>query len=177
MCVVNVTQLSDSQCVLCISCSVAPVPGPSNVHASSNPKEVPTSHVRARDVLKTLNWHELVGDVQDMLTELRVDTLERQYKLIDSSCNAKIQSLLERGKPDRAATTLIEYFEANHSGVDLLRFCEFLRHEAEEAGGSAVLEGLADKLEGAIKDQEPSGIAQHYAILYSPLAYHGSNIL
>ena len=163
-----VNQLSDFQCVLYISCSVAPAPGSSNVHVCSNPKEVPTSRVRARDVLETLNWRELISNVKDMLTDTRVYTLERQYRLIDSSCNAKIQSLLVGGEPDKAAITLIKYFEVNHSGADLLRFCEFLRDEVKEAGMGAVLEDLADKIERAVKDQGPSGIVQHYAILYSP---------
>ena len=163
MCVIDVNQITLS---ICISCSVAPVPSSSNAHTSFNPKEVPTSHVRAEKVLETLDWCELRKNIKDMLTESRAHTLKRQYNLIDSSCNAKIQSLLGRGEPDSAATKLIEYFEANHSDVDLLRFCEFLRDEAKEAGGSAVLEGLADKIERAVKDQGPSGIAEHYAILY-----------
>ena len=100
-----------------------------------------------------------------MLTKSRVYTLERQYKLIDSSCNAKIRSDLERGDPNSAAITLIEYFEANHNGDDMLRFCEFLRDEAEEAGGSAALEDLADRIERAVKDLGASGTTQHYAIM------------
>ena len=115
-----------------------------------------------------MNWPELISNVKDILTDTLVHTLERQYKLIDSSCNAKIQSLLESGKPDKAATTLIEYFERNHSDVDLLRFCAFLRDEAKEAGRGAVLQGLANWIESAVKAQRPSGIAQHYAILFSP---------
>ena len=93
-----------------------------------------------------------------MLTKSRVYTLERQYKLIDSSCSATIRSDLERGDPDSSATTLIEYFEANHNGDGMLRFCEFLSDESEEAGGSAVLEGLADRIERAVKDLGASGI-------------------
>ena len=158
MYVIIVNQLKDFQCVHCISCSVAPIPGSSNVHVCSNPEEVRTSHVRAEIVLKTLNWHKLKKNVKDMLKKSRVDTLEQHYKLIDSSCKAKIKSLLERGEPDEAATELIDYFKRNHSDVDLLLFCEFLRDEAKEAGRSAVLEDLADWIERAVKDQGPSGI-------------------
>ena len=156
---------SDCQCVLCILCSVAPVPGSFKVHVSSNPEEGSYSHVRAEDVLQTFDWRELRKDVKDMLTKSRVYTLERQYKLIDSPCKAKIISDLERGDPNSATTTLIEYFEANHKGDGMLRFCEFLRDEAEEAGGSAVLEGLADGIERAVKDLGASGTTQHYAIV------------
>ena len=92
-----------------------------------------------------------------MLTKSRVYTLERQYKLIDSSCNATIKSDLEKD-PNSAATTLIEYFEVNHNGDGMLRFCEFLRDESEEAGGSAALEGLADRIERAVKNLGASGI-------------------
>ena len=140
-----------------MSSSVAPVPGPSNVHVSSNPEEKSYSHVRARDALQTFNWRELTRDVKDMLTKTRVYTLERQYKLIDSSCNATIKTDLVKD-PNSATTTLIEYFEANHNGDGMLRFCEFLRDEAEEAGGSAVLEGLADRIERAVKSLGASGI-------------------
>ena len=60
--------------------------------------------------------------------------------------------------PNSAATTLIEYFEKNHNGDGMLRFCTFLRDEAKEAGGSAVLEGLADRIERAVMDLGASGI-------------------
>ena len=103
-----------------------------------------------------------------MLTKSRADTLEQHYKLIDFSCNAKIKSLLERGEPDEAATKLIEYFKKNHIDVDLLQFCEFLRDEAKEAGRGAVLLGLANWIERAVKAQRPSGITQHYVNLFSP---------
>ena len=148
----------DCQCVLCISSSVAPVPGPSKVHVSSNPEEGSYSHVRAEDVIQTFDWRELIKDIQDMLTKSRVYTLERQYKLIDTPCNAKVKSDLEKGDPSSAATTLIEYFEKNHNVDGMLQFCKFLRDEAKEAGGSAVLEGLAGRIERAVKDLGASGI-------------------
>ena len=43
----------------------------------------------------------------------------------------------------------------------LLQFCTFLRDEAEEAGGSAALEDLADRIEKAVKDLgAPQGIIE-----------------
>ena len=91
-----------------------------------------------------------------MLTISRADTLEREYNLIDSPCNAKIEAQLDRGDRAAAASKLLKYFDKNHNGDDMLQFCEFLRDEAKEAGGSAALEDLADKIERTVKDQRPS---------------------
>ena len=96
-----------------------------------------------------------------MLTKSRVDTLERGYNLINSPCNAKIEAQLTNGDPAAAATTLLKYFEKTHKGDGMLRFCTFLRDESEEAGGSVVLEGLADRIERALKDLGVSGTTQH----------------
>ena len=141
------------QCVLCILFFVA---APTQVHVASNPKEVSYSRVRAKDVIKSFNWSKLRRDIENMLTKPRLDTLERGYSLIDSACNAKIAAQLDRGDPAAAASELLKYFERNHNGDGMLRFCEFLRAEAEEAGGSAALEDLADRIERIVKGQGTS---------------------
>ena len=110
------------------------------------------SHVGAKDVIKSFKWGELRKDIEDMLTKSRVDTLERGYNLIDSPCNAKIEAQLTNGDPSAAATTLLKYFEKTHKGDGMLRFHTFLRDEAREAGGSAALEDLADRIERAVKN-------------------------
>ena len=126
------------------------------------------SQVGAKYVIKSFKWGELRKDIEDMLTKPRVDTLERGYNLIDSPCNARIEAQLMNGDPAAAATTLLKYFEKTHKGDGMLRFCEFLRDEAEEAGGSAVLEGLADRIERAVKDLgPPQGISISMYIVYS----------
>ena len=100
-----------------------------------------------------------------MLTKSRIDTLERGYNLIDSPCNAKIQAQLTNGDPAAAATTLLKYFEKTHKGDGMLQFCTFFRDEAKAARRSAALEGLADRIERALKDLGVSGTTQHYAIM------------
>ena len=137
--------------MLCIFVCFVAVP--SEVHPASDMKEVSYSRVRAKDVIKSFKWRELRKDIEDMLTIPRVDTLEREYNLIDSTCNAKIEAQLDHGDPAAAASKLLKHFEKNHNGDDMLRFCEFLRDEAKEAGRSAVLEDLADRIEKSVKDQ------------------------
>ena len=110
------------------------------------------SYAISRDIIKSFKWDDLRKDIGNMLTKSRVDTLERGYNLIDSPCNAKMQAQLMDGDPDGAATTLLKYFEKTHKGDGMLRFCTFLRDEAKKAGGSAVLEDLADRIERAVKD-------------------------
>ena len=110
------------------------------------------SHVKARDVIKSFKWDDLRKDIENMLTKSRVDTLERDYNLIDSPYNARIKTQLAHGDPAAAAKTLLEYFQKTHQAVAMLRFCMFLRDEARKAGGSAVLEDLADRIERAVKD-------------------------
>ena len=115
-------------------------------------------HIKAKDVLGAFNWRELVKDIKDMLTVLRLWSMERHYNLIDSACNSSIKAYLAQGDPDQAGTKLIVYFEKNHDGDALLRFCEFLRDESKEAGGAARLKDLADKIERAVKAKGPPGI-------------------
>ena len=108
-------------------------------------------HVKAKDVLGFFKWRELSKDIKAMLKKPRLSIMERDYKLIDSACNLSIKAHLDQGNADEAATMFIDYFEKNHDGDALLRFCEFLREEAEEAGGVARLKDLADKIERAVK--------------------------
>ena len=88
-----------------------------------------------------------------MLTKPRVDTLEREYNLIDSLCSAMIEAQLDHGDPTAAASELLKYFEKNHNGDGMLRFCKFLRDEAKKAGGSAALVDLADRIERTVEDR------------------------
>ena len=110
----------------------------------------PHRRVKAKDIFKeSFTWRGLMSDVKAMLTHARVDVLERDYNLIDPASTGKIKTVLP-SDPVSAATTLLRYFEDNHDGDDLLRFCDFLRDESEEAGGSAALEGLAGRIERAV---------------------------
>ena len=109
------------------------------------------SHVKAQDILKSFKLRILSKDIKDMLTILRLKIMKRDYSLIDSACNSSISANLNQGKQNEAATTLIEYFEKNHDGNALLRFCDFLRDEAEEAGEAPRLKNLADTIERAVK--------------------------
>ena len=126
------------------------------MHIASKPKEVSYSHVRAKDVVKSLDWRELRNDIEDMLTKPRVDTLKRGYNLIDSACNARVLAQLDHGDPAAAASDLLKYFETNHNGDDMLQFCKFLRDEVKEVGRGAALEDLADKIERTVKNQGSS---------------------
>ena len=116
------------------------------------------SHVKAENVLRSFKLRELLKDIKDMLTILRLKIMERDYQLIDSACNTSIVADLNHGNLDEAAIALIEYFEKNHDGDALLRFCEFLRDEVKEAGEAPRLKDLADKIERAVKAKRPSGI-------------------
>ena len=130
------------------------------------------SHVGAKDVIKSFIWRELRKDIEDMLTKSRIDTLEKGYSLIDSPCNAKMEAQLMNGDPAAAATTLLTHFKKTHKGDGMLRFCKFLRDEAKEAGGSAVLEDLADRIERAVKDLgPPQGISFSMYIVYRIFCY------
>ena len=129
------------------------------------------SHVKAKDALETFKWRELLKDIKNMLNKPRLKIMERDYKLINSACNLSIKAALDKGDPDEAATTLIEYFEKNHDGDALLRFCEFLRDEAKEAGDAARLEDLAVKIERAVKAIRPSGIIASFVGL-TTLSYY-----
>ena len=123
-------------------------------------------YIKVMDVIKSFNWRELSKDIEDMLTKSRVDTMERDYNLIDSPCNAKIKANLMNRDPAVAARILLEYFEKNHNGDDLLRFCNFLRDESEEVGRSTVLEDLADRIERAVKDLgAPQGIIEEMSLV------------
>ena len=122
------------------------------------PPRRPYRHVKAKDVLDAFKWRELSKDFKDMLTVLRLKIMERDYKLINSPRYTLIKATLKQGDPDEAATKLIDYFEKNHDGDALLRFCEFLRDESKEAGGVAGLENLADKIERTVKAKGSSGI-------------------
>ena len=115
-------------------------------------------HVKAKDALGSLKWRELSNDIKDMLNKPRVDIMQRDYNLIDSACNSSIKTYLDKGDPYEAATTLIDYFEENHDGDALLKFCEFLRDEAKEAGEAPRLKDLVDKIERAVKAERSSGI-------------------
>ena len=113
------------------------------------------SLVRADDIIIRL---ELTNDVKNLLTVSRVQALSRDYNLVDAACCAEIVASLESRDIDSAATTLVEFFARNHNGDDLLRFCEFLRNEAEVVGGSAAMEEMADRIETAVKDQVLPGL-------------------
>ena len=116
----------------------------------SIPRETPYSHIKAKEVIKSFKWRDITKDVKDMLTINRANLLERDYYLIDSNSSDAIIADLQKGDPVSAATTLIVYFEKNHKGNDLLRFCTFLEDEAKESGSSA-LKDLAVNIERAVK--------------------------
>ena len=137
------------------------------VFIGDSPPRQSYRHVKAKDVLESFKWRELLKDIKDMLTIIRLKIMERDYKLIDSACNLSIKAALNQGNPDEATTAFIEYFEKNHDGDALLRFCEFLRDEAEEAGEAVRLKDLADKIERAVKAKGPSGIIGKLCLLDS----------
>ena len=112
------------------------------------PREVPYSHIKAKDVIKSFKWREITNDFKDMLTITRAKILERDYRLIDPASSAAIRADLEKGDQDSAATRLIEYFEKNHNGDDMLRFCTFLKDEGSK---SSALKDLASRIERAVQ--------------------------
>ena len=109
------------------------------------------SHIKAKDVINSFKWREITKDFKDMLTITRAKILERDSSLIDLASSDAIRAYLQKGDPDSAATTLIEYFEKNHNGDDLLKFCTFLEEEAKESGSSA-LKDLALRIERTVKN-------------------------
>ena len=128
-------------------------------------------HVKAEDVLKSFKWRDLSKDIKDMLTINRLMIMERDHNLIDSACNSSIAAALNQGNPDEAPIAFMKYFEKNHDGDALLKFCEFLRDEAKEAGEAARLKDLADKIERAVKAKGPSGIIALF-VGFTTLSYY-----
>ena len=138
-------------CVICIlSLSIVdPLPRPPQP-PTSNPDPEPVLF-DPKYVFKKYDWRDLKKDVKDMLTRERVELLAKQYDLINEAHKDAITGHIGNDDYDRAASCLLEYFEKNRNGLDLLEFCKFLRDEARAAGWSVPLTRFADKLENLVK--------------------------
>jgi hypothetical protein len=143
---------------------VAPSHGPSSSGLSNPKPQLLGDNMKAKDAIEIYGWSTLKDDVQDMLTRKRIQCLKRDYKLIDDEYKKKITAQID-GDPDEAASLLIEYFEKNHEGKDLLIFCEFLRGEEKKAGRSVKLSRFAEKLQNVVKLGKQVHKQQGYSVL------------
>jgi hypothetical protein len=121
-----------------------------NIMTHSNMKK---SSLQYKQILRRkglFSRRELVASVKGILSRYRADLLEIDYELINSDCCAQIKADLRRD-PNEAATTLLEYLERKDSPDDLLKFCKFLREEAQQdVIGRPLLIKLAKQIEGAL---------------------------
>ena len=117
-----------------------------------------------RDVIRGMTRKKLHSGIRKMLTEHRTNLLYDDWGLINEECRDNVLGDLGTNNKTKAANRLIDYFHDNHTGEELLRFCDFLTEEAKDAGRNPQLLKLAKAIKKAVRDASsgPSGI---YAIL------------
>ena len=113
-----------------------------------------------RDVIRGMTLKNLHSGIKNMLTEHRTNLLCDDWQLINEECRDDILGDLEANKKTKAADRLIDYFDNNHTGEELLLFCDFLTKEAKDAGRNPQLLKLAKSIKEAVYDVSsgPSGM-------------------
>ena len=113
-----------------------------------------------RDVIRSMTREKLHGGIKKMLTEHRTNLFYDDWGLINEECRDDILGDLKANNKTKAANSLIDYFDNNHTGEELLHFCDFLTKEAKKAGRNPQLLELAKAIKEAVHDASsgPSGM-------------------
>ena len=105
-----------------------------------------------RDVIQGMTREKLHSGIKKMLTEQHTNLLYDDWELIDDECKDDILGDLGTNKKTKAANRLIDHFHDNHTGKELLHFCDFLTKEAKDAGRNSQLLKLAKAIKEAVYD-------------------------
>ena len=119
-----------------------------------------------RDVIQGMTRKNIYSGIRRILNEDRTKVLFDDWELIDEDCRDDILGDLTANNKTKAANRLIDYFDNNHTGEELLHFCDFLTKEAKEAGRNPQLFKLAKAIKEAVYDAY-SGLS---SMLYSKLS-------
>ena len=110
------------------------------------------SEVTVKNVIRGMTRKNLHDGIKKMLTEHRTTLLCDDWGLINEECRDDILGDLEANHKTKAANRLIDYFHDNHTGEELLHFCDFLTEEAKDAGRNPQLLNLAKAIKKAVHD-------------------------
>ena len=119
-----------------------------------------------RDVIRGMTRKKLHRGIKNMLTEHRTNLLYDDWGLINEECRDDILGDLKANNKTKAANRLVDYFHDNHTGEELLHFCDFLTKEAKDAGRNPQLLKLAKAIKEAVHDASPGPLGMLYSILY-----------
>ena len=103
-----------------------------------------------RDVIRGMTREKLHSGIKKMLTEHRTNLLCDDWELINEECRDDILGDLKANNKTKAADRLIDYFNNNHTGEELLLFCDLLTKEAKKAGRNTQLLKLANAIKEAV---------------------------
>ena len=117
-----------------------------------------------RDVIRGMTREKLHSGIKKMLTEHRTNLLYDDWGLINEDCRDDILGDLTANNKTKAADRLIDYFHDNHSGDELLHFCEFLTKEAKKAGRNSQLLKLANAIKEAVHDTSSGASGMLYSM-------------
>ena len=128
--------------------------------SKSTKRSIFYSGVTVRDVIRRMTRKNLHNGIKKMLTEHRTNLLFDDWGLIDDECKDDILGDLKANNKTKAANRLIDYFHDNHTGEELLHFCDFLTEEANDAGRNPQLLKLPKAIKKAVHDASsgPSGM-------------------
>ena len=113
-----------------------------------------------RGVIRGMTCEKLHSGIKKMMTKHRTNLLCDDWGLINEECRDDILGDLKANHKTEAADRLIDYFCDNHTGDELLHFCEFLTKEAKKAGRNSQLLKFANAIKEAVHDASsgPSGM-------------------
>ena len=117
-----------------------------------------------RDVIRGMTHEKLHGGIKNMLTEQRTNLLYDDWELINEECRDDILGNLTANNKTKAANRLIDYFDNNHTGEELLHFCDFLTKVAKDAGRYPLLFKLAKDIKEAVHDAFPGPSGMLYSM-------------
>ena len=117
-----------------------------------------------RDVIRGMTHKNLRDGIRRMVNEDRTKVLCDDWELINEVCRDDILGDLEANDKTKAANRLIDHFNNNHTGEELLLFCTFLTKEAKDAGRNPQLLKLAKAIKEAVYDASSGPSSMLYLI-------------
>ena len=117
-----------------------------------------------RGVIQGMTHEKLHNGIKKMLTEHRTTLLYDDWGLINEEYRDDILGDLTAKSKTKAANRLIDYFDNNHTGEQLLLFCDFLTKEAKKAGQNPQLLKLAKAIKEAVHDASPGPSGMLYSM-------------